>query len=74
MIDLPIVGLPVDNLWADLDFGSLTYMYDMLLPNVSAPPRDHFKSRKLDTVHVRETETETVLGPHEIFTTVNFYL
>lgn len=28
-------GQPVDNLWADLDFGSLTYMYDMLLPNVS---------------------------------------
>ena len=30
-----MTGLPVDNLWADLDFGSLTYMYDMLLPNIT---------------------------------------
>ena len=30
-----VSGLPVDNLWADLDFGTLTYMYDMLLSNVS---------------------------------------
>lgn len=30
-----VTGLPVDNLWADLDFGCLTYMYDMLLPNIT---------------------------------------
>ena len=30
-----VSGRPVDNLWADLDFGALTYYYDALLPNVS---------------------------------------
>ena len=30
-----VSGLPVDNLYADLDFGTLTYFYDTLLPNVS---------------------------------------
>ena len=30
-----VTGKPVDNLWADLDFGTLTYMYDMLLPNAT---------------------------------------
>jgi hypothetical protein len=52
-----ISGRPVDNLWADLDFGSLTYMYDMLLPNISG-------WEKLDNVmqHIFPT-TPVELGP-----------
>lgn len=31
-----VTGLPVDNLYADFDFGTLTYMYDMYLPNITS--------------------------------------
>jgi hypothetical protein len=53
-----VSGLPVDNLWADLDFGTLTYMYDMLLPNVSG-----WNAPKANVMQHIFPTTPTELGP-----------
>jgi hypothetical protein len=53
-----VSGLPVDNLWAGLGFGTLTYMYDMLLPNVSG-----WNAPKANVMQHISPTTPTELGP-----------
>jgi hypothetical protein len=68
-----VTGLPVDNLWADLDFGTLTWMYDMLLPNVTGDTHMLLPSSTGGDMHTRKVlpnvmqyifpTTPTELGP-----------